>query len=63
MEDLDLFVDLVISNEKGWDLHVESLWKEKAYLTINHFENEAFYHLNKDQAKQIVEHLTKVFEL
>ena len=59
MEDLDLS----ISNENGWGLHINQLEREKAYLTINYFGDEAFYHLNKDQAKQIVEHLTKVFEL
>ena len=56
-------LELVVSNGDGWDLHIESLWKEKVYLTINNFGDETFYHLNKDQAKQIVEHLTKVFEL
>ena len=45
-------------------LHIEpSLEREKVYLTMNYFGDEAWYSLNKDQAKQIVEHLTKVFEL
>ncbi len=33
-------------------------------VAYNHESNTStFYDLNKDQAKQVVEHLTKVFEL
>ena len=60
MEDLKLLSD---KGKEWWTLCVEPLEDEKVYLTIKHFGDEAFYHLNKDQAKQIVEHLTKVFEL
>ena len=59
MEDLEL----VINNGYGWNLQIEPLGDEKVYLNVTYFGDEAFYHLNKDQAKQIVEHLTKVFEL
>jgi len=60
MEGLKLLMD----GDRHWSLLVEpSLEREKVYLTINHYGDEAFYHLNKTEAKQIVEHLTKVFEL
>ena len=53
-----------MDGDRHWSLLVEpSLEREKVYLTINHYGDEAFYHLNKTEAKQIVEHLTKVFEL
>tara|TARA_R110002020_G_scaffold45326_2_gene129771 strand:+ start:164 stop:343 length:180 start_codon:yes stop_codon:yes gene_type:complete len=59
MEDLELIID----KEDGCSLHIESLEDEKVYLTINYFGDANWFRLNKDQAKQIVEHLTKVFEL
>ena len=53
--------DLILFNKKNDILQIyqgcDSQW-------IQIFDGEdAFYKLNKDQAKQIVEHLTKVFEL
>jgi hypothetical protein len=49
-------------------LHIyeEGVWIEGFCQWVHIFEadgDEAFYHLNKAEAKQIVEHLTKVFEL
>jgi len=60
MEGLKLISD---KGKEWWSINIEPLEDEKVYLTINHFGDEAFYHLNKTEAKQIVEHLTKVFEL
>ena len=59
MDDSELF----ISNDDGCDLLIEPLEDEKVYVQISYYANGAFYHLNKEEAKQIVEHLTKVFEL
>lgn len=59
MEDLILITE----NAKRWSLHIEPLEDGIVYLNIFYFGDEAFYKLNKDQAKQIVEHLTKVFDL
>ncbi len=49
-------------------LHIyeEGVCEEGYCKWVHIFEadgDEAFYLLNKDQAKQIVEHLTKLFEL
>ena len=59
MEDLELF----IINDDGRDLHIEPLEDEKVYLILNYLGDDIWCRINKDQAKQIVEHLTKVFEL
>jgi len=59
MENLILDMD----SGKRWSLHIEPLEDGMVYLNIYYFGDEAFCKLNKDQAKQIVEHLTKVFEL
>ena len=47
-------------------IYEEGVYEEGFCQWVHIFEadgDEAFYHINKDQAKQIVEHLTKVFEL
>ena len=61
MEDLKL----VISNDYGWELNIKpSLEDEKVYLSVtNYFGDETAFLITKKGAKQIVEHLTKVFEL
>ena len=59
MEDLKL----ITGNSNSWNLQIEPLDSGKAFITIEHYRDEAFYILDKEEAKQIVEHLTKVFEL
>ena len=58
MEDLEL----VVENEMNI-LSIETLDNGNVYITIYESGRENCYKVNKDQAKQIVEHLTKVFEL
>ena len=59
MEGLKLIADY----NRSSSLNIEPLEDKKVYVSIYQRDEEYFYHLNKDQAKQIVEHLTKVFEL
>ncbi len=59
MENLVLFME----GDMRWSLYIEKTEDGIVYLNIYHFGDESFYKLNKDDAKQIVEHLTKVFEL
>ena len=58
MEDLTL----VVENEMNI-LHIETLNNEKACITIYESGHENCYLVDKEEAKQIVGHLTKVFEL
>jgi len=54
---------LITEDAKRWSLHIEPLEDGIVYLNIFYFGDDVYYKLNKDDAKQIVEHLTKVFEL
>ena len=59
MEDLEL----VTGNNNRWNLQIETLASEETCITIEYYGDEAFYILDKEEAKQIIEHLTKVFDL
>jgi hypothetical protein len=59
MEDLEL----IIGEEDGCSLHIEPFQYDRVYLTTYYFGDETSFRLTKKGAKQIVEHLTKVFEL
>ena len=52
---------LKLENSLGDKLEIYEQWGGQRVEIRS--ENYLFYDLNKDQAKQIVEHLTKVFEL
>ncbi len=55
--------DLLIEVSEDEYLKIES-WDSEKLLVLTYYVGDCSYcTINRDQAKQIVEHLTKVFEL